>query len=166
MLAVYLDKPLAHPRPSLITSPPYFDVTNFEEDQWLRLWFLGGPPHPTRNRVLRDDHHSFAVTYWRLIADMWRSLGNVVASKGHVVVRLGSSRITPDELRKQLTATSHFSGLPISLIHTEVSEIDRRQTDAFRPGTVGCKVEVDCHLQFDTPPRRSNRKTPMNRALR
>src|SRR5439155_24357395 len=34
----------------VITSPPYFDVTNFEEDQWLRLWFLGGPPHPTRSR--------------------------------------------------------------------------------------------------------------------
>jgi hypothetical protein len=25
----------------VITSPPYLDVTNFEEDQWLRLWFLG-----------------------------------------------------------------------------------------------------------------------------
>ena len=24
--------------------PPYLDVTHFEEDQWLRLWFLGGPP--------------------------------------------------------------------------------------------------------------------------
>jgi len=26
----------------VITSPPYLDVTSFEEDQWLRLWFLGG----------------------------------------------------------------------------------------------------------------------------
>src|SRR5205823_4061464 len=25
---------------AVITSPPYLDVTNFEEDQWLRLWFL------------------------------------------------------------------------------------------------------------------------------
>ena len=24
-----------------ITSPPYLDTTSFEEDQWLRLWFLG-----------------------------------------------------------------------------------------------------------------------------
>lgn len=31
----------------VITSPPYLDVTNFEEDQWLRLWFQGGPPKPT-----------------------------------------------------------------------------------------------------------------------
>ena len=30
----------------VVTSPPYLDVTNFEENQWLRLWFLGGPPVP------------------------------------------------------------------------------------------------------------------------
>jgi hypothetical protein len=29
-----------------VTSPPYFDVTNYAEDQWLRLWLLGGPPQP------------------------------------------------------------------------------------------------------------------------
>jgi hypothetical protein len=35
----------------VITSPPYLDVTNFEEDQWLRLWFLGNKPRPTYNEV-------------------------------------------------------------------------------------------------------------------
>jgi len=59
----------------VITSPPYFDVTNFEEDQWLRLWFLGGPPQPTRNRLSHDDRYTFNRHYWRFISDMWRSLG-------------------------------------------------------------------------------------------
>ena len=26
----------------LLTSPPYFGVTNYHYDQWLRLWLLGG----------------------------------------------------------------------------------------------------------------------------
>ena len=26
----------------VITSPPYLGITRFEEDQWLRIWFLGG----------------------------------------------------------------------------------------------------------------------------
>ncbi|MCL5736611.1 MAG: DNA methylase, partial [Actinobacteria bacterium] len=30
----------------VVTSPPYLDVTNYSEDQWLRLWFLGGPDSP------------------------------------------------------------------------------------------------------------------------
>jgi hypothetical protein len=30
----------------LLTSPPYYGVTNYFYDQWLRLWLLGGPPQP------------------------------------------------------------------------------------------------------------------------
>lgn len=30
----------------LLTSPPYFGVTNYFYDQWLRLWLLGGPTMP------------------------------------------------------------------------------------------------------------------------
>jgi hypothetical protein len=130
----------------VITSPPYFDVTNFEEDQWLRLWFLGGPPHPTTGRLSRDDRHTFASNYWRFIADMWRCLGVVLGRSSHVVVRLGSSRLSTEELQRQLVATSVFSGRKVELIETECSKIKRRQTDAFRPGTVGCKVEIDCHF--------------------
>jgi hypothetical protein len=132
----------------VITSPPYFDVTNFEEDQWLRLWFLGGPPYPTRNRLSRDDRHSFADDYWRFVSDMWRSLGSTLAPRARVVIRLGSSRISPDELRQQLLATSRFSGREVKLLHSEVSAIEGRQTDVFRPGAAGCKVEVDCLLQI------------------
>ncbi len=36
----------------VVTSPPYLDTTNFEEDQWLRLWFLGGPPEADVSRTL------------------------------------------------------------------------------------------------------------------
>jgi hypothetical protein len=130
----------------VITSPPYFDVTNFEEDQWLRLWFLGGPPHPTTNRLSRDDRHGFAANYWRFIADMWRTLGVVLARSAHVVVRLGSSRLSIEVLEKQLVATSQFSGRKVELVETDCSTIKKRQTDAFRPGSVGCKVEIDCHF--------------------
>ena len=30
----------------LFTSPPYFGITNYHYDQWLRLWLLGGAPSP------------------------------------------------------------------------------------------------------------------------
>jgi hypothetical protein len=134
----------------VITSPPYFDVTNFEEDQWLRLWFLGGPPYPTTGRISRDDRHGFEDNYWRFIGDMWRSLGRVVSRTGHVVVRIGSGRIAPKEIEAMLTATSRFSQRKVKLIETEVSKIRNRQTDVFRPGSKGCVVEVDCHYQFQS----------------
>lgn len=144
----WIRKTLPRPIRCVITSPPYFDVTSFEEDQWLRLWFLGGPPYPTKGRVSHDDRHRVQEKYWSFIADMWRSIGKVTDSKADVVIRLGSRRISPDRLREKLVATAAISGRRCELVSWETSELRNRQTDAFRPGTKGCRVEVDCHFRF------------------
>jgi len=130
----------------VITSPPYLDVTNFEEDQWLRLWFLGGPPYPQTFRLSRDDRYRLADDYWRFIADMWRVLGTILQRGADIVIRLGSSRVGALELQRQLTATSQFSGRRVHLVKAETSDIIRRQTRSFRPGSTGCSVEIDCHF--------------------
>ncbi len=127
----------------IITSPPYLDVTSFEEDQWLRLWFLGGPPHPTRNHVSRDDRHELASRYWRMVADFWRTAGYLVTSHGHVVVRMSGKSLTPDGVVEGLTGCAVVAGRDVSLVDWKTSEIPRRQTDAFRPGSVGVRFEVD-----------------------
>lgn len=131
-----------------ITSPPYFDVTSFEEDQWLRLWFLGGPPEPHVGRISRDDRHYTRGGYWRLIADMWRVLGAVMDSDSHIVIRLGLKDVPPRELVALLEGCSSFARRRVSLKSFETSDIRRRQTDAFRPGSVGCATEVDCHFRI------------------
>lgn len=130
----------------VITSPPYLDVTNFEEDQWLRLWFLGGPPYPTRNRISRDDRHSGRDTYWRFISDMWRSLGAVLAHGAHVIIRIGSRTESPATVKDSLTGCSKVSDRKVSLLSSRVSQIRNRQTRSFQPGTKGCLVESDFHF--------------------
>jgi len=130
----------------VITSPPYFDVTDFEEDQWLRLWFLGGPPHPTSGRISRDDRHREAGKYWQFIADMWRALGAVLAAKADIVIRFGATRLEPDEMLRMLAASAQFSSRNMHLVSSEISPLKGRQTDAFRPGSRGCRVEIDCHF--------------------
>jgi hypothetical protein len=132
-----------------VTSPPYLDVTNFEEDQWLRLWFLGGPPYPTRSRISRDDRHESAGNYWAFIADMWRMLGAVMAKKGNVVIRLGGRTDSPETMLTKLRGSSMFSKRKISLVTHSCSQLQNRQTDSFRPGTKGCRLEIDCHFRFD-----------------
>lgn len=144
----WIKRDLPSPIRCCITSPPYFDVTSFEEDQWLRLWLLGGPPLPTRGRISRDDRHGFADDYWRFIADMWRSLGAVLARDAHVVIRIGTHRVPPRQLARQLIAAACFSGRSIELIEQQESEIRNRQTDLFRPGSQGCALEVDCHFRM------------------
>jgi len=132
----------------VITSPPYLDVTNFEEDQWLRLWFLRGRPHPTYRKVSRDDRHESAEKYWDLIADMWRVLGQILAEKADVVIRLGGRNFNAGDTGKRLHGTSIFSLRKAELVHSESSEIQRRQTDSFRPGAKGCRLEADFHFRL------------------
>lgn len=133
----------------VITSPPYFDITNFEEDQWLRLWFLGNDPTPTYGKISQDDRHSSPVRYWEMICDLWRTLGQILDSRAHVIMRIGAKNQTPRQLSDCLLATSGFSGRNVRAADEfEVSAIKGRQTDAFRPGSQGCLVEVDFHFQM------------------
>lgn len=129
-----------------ITSPPYLDVTNFEEDQWLRNWFLEGPPHPTTTRLTLDNRHGSADSYWNLIADMWRVFGYIMAPKSNIVIRFGAKRIGPTQMIRTLDASSTFAGRKVRLVSHSVSEIKNRQTETFRPGSKGCLFEVDCHF--------------------
>jgi hypothetical protein len=132
----------------VITSPPYLNVTDYGEDQWLRLWLLGGAPRPTRGIVSRDDRHRGADNYWRLIADVWRTLSQIMAPRGSIVIRLGGKNLEPEQLISALTASSVFASRQVKLVSSEISEIRRRQTDAFRPGTTGCRYEVDAHFSM------------------
>ena len=79
---------------------------------------------------------------------MWRTLGLIVAPKADVVVRLGGKGYAPEHLIDALTASSAVSRRRVRLVSHEVSEIKNRQTDAFRPGSKGCVLEVDCHFRM------------------
>jgi len=130
----------------IITSPPYFDVTNVEEDQWLRLWFLGGPPGLKKGNRSGDYRHATRTAFWDFISDMWRSLSRVAGEKTDVVIRLGGKSLDPSEIVQGLQATSVFTRRKVSLLHHEVSVLKNRQTNAFRPGSKGLAFEVDCHF--------------------
>jgi hypothetical protein len=127
-----------------VTSPPYLDVTRYEEDQWLRLWFLGHPPHPTYQQISRDDRYENSERYWQFLAEAWAGLAALARDDAVVVCRLGAKGITEAEMTE-----GFLSSIRQTFPHAEmtvppaVSDIRRRQTDAFRPGSRGCLFEVD-----------------------
>lgn len=129
-----------------VTSPPYLDTTSFEEDQWLRLWFLGQPPEPSVGRLSPDDRHYTAESYWRLIADMWRVLGSTLAPRSHVVIRLGYRGNRTEEVVDMLLTTASVSRRRVTVKSYEESELKRRQTHSFRPGAKGFSYEIDAHF--------------------
>jgi hypothetical protein len=129
----------------IVTSPPYLDTTDYAEDQWLRLWFLGGGERPLLNRN-RDDRHTSADLYWRFLAEAWAGCAALMRDGATIVVRIGGTRLTKDDLLAGLSE-SLSAGMPsfkIKLAHSGVTtEIKNRQTNAFRPGTTPGRVEHD-----------------------
>jgi hypothetical protein len=129
---------------AVITSPPYLDVTNFEEDQWLRLWFLGGLPKPTYGQISRDDRYNNREAYWTFLAEAWQGLASLLDKSAIIVCRIGGSKQTVDALANGLLGTLRSAIPSTTLLYGPVvSTLQKRQTRSFRPGTAGCGFEAD-----------------------
>jgi hypothetical protein len=129
---------------AVITSPPYFNVTDCAEDQWLRLWFLGHEPHPTYGRISRDDRHENKEGYWQFLCEAWAGIRDLLRPSATLVCRLGGTRMDEAELTRGLLQSVQRAFPASGLIHTPMrTELRKRQTPAFRPGSVGCRFEVD-----------------------
>ena len=89
----------------VITSPPYLDTTNYREDQWLRLWFLGGDAGVPRGRG--DDRHYDKANYWKFIRASMKGLAPLLAARARIVLRIGGRRLRKSELREGVVAVAH-----------------------------------------------------------
>lgn len=136
---------------AIITSPPYFDVTNYEEDQWLRLWFLGYPPHPTYGSISKDDRHNQKDKYWSFLAEAWGSIGPLLQPNAVLVCRISGKGMDESEITSGLfnSLTPSFPGVHL-IRRPHLTKLQKRQTDAFRPGSSGCSFEIDYCLCLPT----------------
>ena len=129
----------------IVTSPPYLDTTDYSEDQWLRLWFLGGANRPV-HRLNRDDRHTRVDEYWDFLREIWKGVSPLLRDECTIVVRIGGTRLAKLELHEGLFATLS-SGLKNRNVRLHnagrSSAITNRQTNSFRPGTKAARMEHD-----------------------
>jgi hypothetical protein len=78
----------------LLTSPPYYGVTNYHYDQWLRLWLLGGPP--TSRRISGENRGKFESKpcYRQLLLDVFSKSKRLLRPDGIVYVRTDRRELT------------------------------------------------------------------------
>jgi hypothetical protein len=128
----------------IVTSPPYLNVTSYEEDQWLRLWFLGYGARPGYGKISRDDRHGGAERYWKFLREAWIGVGPLLAQDARIVCRIGGKDFNVEEVTSRLTDSIRYALPNARLLSLPViSAIKNRQTEAFRPGSAGCTAEVD-----------------------
>ena len=78
----------------LFTSPPYQGVTNYHEDQWLRLWLLGGVPKPEYVEEKHKGKFLSKESYRELLESVFKSVSLIMDSNATIYVRTSEREFT------------------------------------------------------------------------
>lgn len=75
----------------LFTSPPYYNVTNYKIDNWIRLWMLGGSSLPECDRSQR---YSSKVKYTKMLYETLNASRKVLKEEGVIYIRTDTRKFT------------------------------------------------------------------------
>lgn len=135
----------------VVTSPPYYGMNLYVPDQWLRNWFVGGPPHvdySTRTQV----SHSSPRKYVSDLRRVWQLVGEISSPKAKMVVRfggVGSRRASPIAL---IRASFASSGWRIDRVTSAGSATSgKRQAEQFAGATRNPLAEYDIWASIERP---------------
>jgi hypothetical protein len=73
----------------VVTSPPYYGMRTYIPDQWLRYWFVGGPPQVVYGHPQAELHHHSADEFTDQLAQVWSNLKAVCKPDARMVIRFG-----------------------------------------------------------------------------
>jgi hypothetical protein len=128
----------------VITSPPYYGMRTYVQDQWLRMWFLGGPA--TVNYQGGDQlNHNGQHTFIDELATVWDRIAKSSADRVDLYVRFGSVPSTKSDARTILKSSLEQSEgwKLISVRHADSADSGKRQADQ-----MGGKSEADSEYDF------------------
>ncbi len=129
----------------VVTSPPYLDTTDYAEDQWLRLWFLGGQSRPIA-RQHKDDRITRVSVYWAFLSESWAGIQPLLHDTATIVIRIGGAALTKCELYTgvEQSLKEGLDNFAIKALTSGItSSIRPRETSAFRPTANKSHVEHD-----------------------
>jgi hypothetical protein len=86
----------------LFTSPPYYGITDYHYDQWLRLWLLGAPPYARRTGLPNRGRFESVSGYGQLLTDVFNRAASVLHPEGTIYVRTGRDTVTVNATRSVL----------------------------------------------------------------
>jgi hypothetical protein len=115
----------------VITSPPYYGMRTYIQDQWLRNWFLGGPEEVDYGTAGQLEHSS-PESYICQMRTVWRNAAHVCRSDARMVIRFGGIRdrnVEPLDLIKSSLSNSGWQIFTARPAGTALQ--GRRQAESF-----------------------------------
>jgi hypothetical protein len=128
----------SHKAKLLLTSPPYYGVTNYFYDQWLRLWLLGHEPKPKSQGVDCRRKFENKHDYIDMLQTVFDKARHGLARNCVIVVRTDTRKFTYDA-----TLEAIQRAFPKKPLRSETyTRPDSTQTELFDP-RIEIKNEVD-----------------------
>lgn len=120
----------------VITSPPYYGMRTYLQDQWLRLWFLGGAPQVDYCDTSHFDHGG-PGEFAEALAKVWTNIGVLCAPDITMVIRfgvIGSRAANADDILRASLAHSSFPWKVKRTRNAGTAGDGKRQADQMRRG--------------------------------
>lgn len=73
----------------IVTSPPYYGMRTYLPDQWLRLWFLGGPDDVSYRQSDTQLEHTGAAHFSAEMARVWKNVAKRAVRDARLIIRFG-----------------------------------------------------------------------------
>jgi len=129
----------------VITSPPYYRMKTYVQDQWLRNWFLGG--EDIVNYSLKGQlTHSNRLDFTRDLATVWRNITETCAPEARMVIRLGalpSSACDPFEIMEESIEFADCGWKKEKVRSAGTAKRGKRQSDQFGVTSGMAHEEID-----------------------
>jgi SAM-dependent methyltransferase len=134
----------------VVTSPPYYGMRTYVADQWLRSWFLGGPPevpYGTHGQIARQRNQESFV---QALADVWTATARRCHPGARLAIRFGalpSARTDPERLILDSLNRSSGGWVVKEVHHAGTSPKRARQAEQFgRTGSAIDEIDIVAEL--------------------
>lgn len=137
----------------IVTSPPYYGMFTYEQDQWLRKWFLGGPEVVSYSSKKQIKHGS-EKTFVEDLSKVWKESAKVCKPNAKLIIRFGAlpslAYRTPSEIIKDSISFAD-TGWQISTIKKAgTPNNSQRQASQFMNSNQNYVEEIDVYAYLNT----------------
>jgi hypothetical protein len=131
----------------VVTSPPYYGMRTYVQDQWLRNWFLGGPAKVDYGSGVQLEHTGQDV-FAKSLGKVWANLARSDADNLDVYVRFGVIPSVNVDAKALMLKSLEASRAPLRLIscrNASSAHSGKRQAEQMKADSGACD-EYDFHI--------------------
>ncbi|WP_313082290.1 DNA methyltransferase [Pulveribacter sp.] len=132
----------------VVTSPPYYGMRTYVEDQWLRNWFLGGPERIEYGNPEQLEHAGKDV-FAKSLGLVWKNMARTEADSLDMYIRFGIIPSAKVDAKALMLDSLEESRVGWKLVHTREAETaasGKRQANHMTTGSTAA-LEYDFHVR-------------------